>query len=227
MTTLIKMKHKQQDMIKRSCIMVSLLMFTLLTLSACGDAELDARKELVALGFPFDEANFTKAVSKGDSKIIELFLEAGIGKNKDAISYGLIPAIKKDKQEMVKLLLDNGADVNVQSTDKHFFEGGTPLTLALALEKMDMVKHLLDNGADPNVECKEASSNRRDKRGGTPLIYAVALQEFDMVELLLEKGANPNLESRTGPTKGYTPLKLAIELGFAGVEELLKANGAK
>ena len=226
MATPIQRKRKQSGRIKRVCFLVFLSMITLLTLNACGDPELDSRKELVALGFTFDVKNFMKAVSQGDEKIIELFLTAGIGKNRDAISFGLVPAIAKDQPEMVTLLLDKGADPNIQSDDKHSFQGGTPLTLAISLEKMDMVKILLDRGANPDTESQNATANGFDGRGGTPLMRATAIQEFDMVELLLEKGANPNLASKKGKWKG-TPLALAVDKGFAGIEEILKAEGAK
>ncbi len=227
MATPINIKHPQSGIIKRNCFYILLLMITLFALNACGDPELEARKEIQALGFSFDAKGFGKAVSEADSKIVDLFLTAGISKNRDATAYGLVSAIKQDSPEMLKLLLDEGADPNLE-TNKVRVKGGTPLTLAVSLEKLDMVKILLDKeDIDPNLENQKGDPEGRDGTGGTPLILAVSLQGFDMVELLLEKGANPNLESRKGLWKGQSPLKLAVDNGFAGVEEVLKAKGAK
>ena len=46
--------------------------------------------------------------------------------------------------DMVKLLVGNGADVNIQSDD-----GSTALMLAAMNEKLDVVIYLLQHGADP------------------------------------------------------------------------------
>ena len=92
------------------------------------------------------------------------------------------------------LLLNNGADPNIQCT-----MGETPLFQAVDMEKMEHVKLLLKNGANPNITNDD---------GLTPLHIAVIKQNIPIVKILLKYNANPNLK-----TKLYeqTPLHLAIK----------------
>lgn len=52
-------------------------------------------------------------------------------------------AADKGNVEMVQLLLDNGADVNILDGDKQ-----SPLTYALICEHMEVIKMLLEHGGD-------------------------------------------------------------------------------
>ena len=92
------------------------------------------------------------------------------------------------------LLLNNGADPNIQCT-----MGETPLYQAVDMEKIDHVKLLLKNGADPNITNDD---------GLTPLHIAVIKQNITIVKILLKYGANPNLKSKLYQ---QTPLHLAIK----------------
>ena len=92
------------------------------------------------------------------------------------------------------LLLNNGADPNIQCT-----MGETPLYQAVDMEKMDHIKLLLKNGADPNITNDD---------GLSPLHAAVYKQNVSIVKILLKYGANPNLKSKLYQ---QTPLHLAIK----------------
>ena len=92
------------------------------------------------------------------------------------------------------LLLNNGADPNIQCT-----MGETPLYQAVDMEKIDHVKLLLKNGANPNITNED---------GLTPLHIAVIKQNVTIVKILLKYGANPNLKSKLYQ---QTPLHLAIK----------------
>ena len=92
------------------------------------------------------------------------------------------------------LLLNNGADPNIQCT-----MGETPLYQAVDMEKIDHIKLLLKNGANPNITNDD---------GLSPLHAAVYKQNINIVKILLKYGANPNLKSKLYQ---QTPLHIAIK----------------
>jgi len=95
------------------------------------------------------------------------------------------------REEIVKLLLAKGADVNAGTSE----EGWTPLHVTCWTNSEPMLKILLDAGADIN---KPGSS------GNAPLHEAVTHSRASFVEILLEHGADPNATNRDN----LTPLKL-------------------
>jgi len=99
------------------------------------------------------------------------------------LNYNIITAVKHNKPKIVKLLLENGADPNVED------EGRTLLSIA-ALNN-EMLRLLLEKGADPNI---------KDDNGATPIIYAVYSRKIDNVKLLLDHHADPNVEDEDGET---------------------------
>ena len=93
-----------------------------------------------------------------------------------------------------ELLLDNGADPNIQCS-----MGETPLYQAVEMEKVSHVNLLLKKGANPNLSQID---------GLSPLHSAVNKQNILIIKELLKFGADPN-----NKTKLYdqTPLHLAIK----------------
>lgn len=88
--------------------------------------------------------------------------------------------------EMVKLLLENGADVNARGRYKE-----TALTIASYNNNIELVKLLLDNGADVNAG---------NKYGYTALMWASTKWNKDIVKLLLDNGADVNARDNFGGT---------------------------
>ena len=70
-------------------------------------------------------------------------------------------AAENSNLEVVRLLLDKGADPNENDS-----LGNTALTYAISQEQWDMVTMLLNRGADPNAPCNPWS---------TPLSIAAAI----------------------------------------------------
>ena len=108
----------------------------------------------------------------------------------------------------VNELLDDGADVNVRTTD-----GATALMGAIYYRFPRTAELLIARGADVN-----ARSNR-----GVTALHQAAWEGYDkVVVMLLRKGADPNAKNN----EGETPLMWAAMKGHDEVARLLIANGA-
>lgn len=114
------------------------------------------------------------------------------------------------KVEILKLLLTNGADVNVPAQNEmRVF----PIHSATAHRDPDvslsMVNLLLSHGAEVNVS---------QQGGWTPLHQAAAHNHLAMVHALLARGADPTLKSEDGRTAG----EMADEKGYTVVVQVLR-----
>ncbi|ORX75076.1 ankyrin, partial [Anaeromyces robustus] len=111
-------------------------------------------------------------------------------------------AIKKNNIELVKYLIEHGANSNKKNK-----QGITPLICAI--KKIDrshsesfkkaVIHMLVEHGADIN--------NHGGKGGKTPLIYAIVYENEDIVKYLIENGSNINKSD----FNGKLPLDYAIE----------------
>ena len=104
-------------------------------------------------------------------------IDGGVGVNgKDANgTYPLMLACSyKDNDEMIKLLLEKGANPNVRGP-----KGETPLGLA-AKYSLKAVQMLIENGADVNA---------KDDAGFTALHWAQKMEQTKIVEFLKKNGA--------------------------------------
>ena len=109
----------------------------------------------------------------------------------------LFAATWNDSLDLVKALLDSGADPNAYLSDSEF----TPFFAAVNQASLDTVRAFLEAGADPNAT---------DKRGETPLYHALKEGPDDLegiVAALLDSGAEVN--GRIGD--GRTPLHAAAQ----------------
>jgi len=132
----------------------------------------------------FESGQFDAALS-GFQKLLDKYPESTIiPKAKLMIervqqakkSESLFLAIKENDIERVKLLISQGADVNVKIKDQQGWPNlNTPLLFAAYEGHFEIVKVLLDSGADVNME--------------DPLSLAVLQNHKDIVELLVDNGA--------------------------------------
>jgi ankyrin repeat protein len=86
-------------------------------------------------------------------------------------------AIKKKNIDIVKYLLNKGANVNAKSNE----EGFTPLMTATVLGSAEIVKLLLAT--------KHIDINAKDKDGLTAMMYAKKTGYFEIASLLKRTGA--------------------------------------
>ena len=158
----------------------------------------------------------------------------------DAGCTALMIACCNNDTDIVKLLLENSADPNIQSN-----LGFTALIYASCIGGIDCVRMLLDHNADINLKKyssgssalffasyagnlklvkillkqKDVNSNIQRKDGATPLYIASQNGHLEIVKRLLKKKVNPN----TPCNGGVTPLFIASQNGHLEiVERLLK-----
>lgn len=132
-----------------------------------------------------------KAVEDGDEKKIHEIVCATpeLINYQDSV-YGstlLMLTIRNNQFESFKILLNEGADVNIHDT----FSGTSALIEACSFNDVCYAELLLTHGADVNdIEFgdRRASNSRRY----TPLVAAARYGNFEMVKYLISKGADIN-----------------------------------
>jgi len=135
------------------------------------------------------------------------------------ISAPLIAASRAGDFMIIKLLINNGADIN----DAEDFAlgsltgpirgnniGNSPLCFAAKQNNFKIIKYLVDNGANIN-------------HGSTPLYYAIRHNNFEAVKYLVEKGAELN----STRYRATSLLKLAIQHGAFEMIKYLIDKGVK
>jgi ankyrin repeat protein len=101
-------------------------------------------------------------------------------------SFPLLHATMFGHTEIVKMLLDNGFDVDIPDD-----VGYTPLYIASLYRRLDVVKLLLENHANPN---------HQDNYGSTAMTTAVRNGFIEIVRILLDHKADPNIQNIDGNT---------------------------
>ena len=193
---------------------------------------------------------FFETVRKGDLETVKSLVRhnprliKATGKDEEGRigSTALHIATAEARKEVVKLLVERGANVNAVDTFDHTplheavlkgnvtiiaallavkavnvdakcKHGMTPLLLAARAGKAEIVKLLCDRGAD--LEAK-------DPRQMTALMWAAASGHTSVVETLVEQKADAHARDKPG----FTALHFAAERGHADVVRVLADNGA-
>ena len=153
----------------------------------------------------------------------------------------LLFAVRDGNTDMVRLLLDHGADIN-QSSGNHT----SPLIIALLNGQVGLATELLAKGADPNAAddyhraalfaAIDLRNFNHDKYGDLP---TDGRDPLPLIQELLKKGSDPNLRTETVPVHGLmqfdgswvnfdgqTPFIRAALSGDIEVMKLLLAHGA-
>ncbi|KKQ17920.1 MAG: Ankyrin [Berkelbacteria bacterium GW2011_GWA1_36_9] len=156
-----------------------------------------------------------EAVKMGSLEDVQKLLSQGVDVNSEEYGPGsggnsLLYAIDRSNEEMVALLVENGADVHYNRSTI------TPLNLAVQKTR-NLVKYLIAKGADVNL---------LDSYGNAPLHHLAKTSNIpvsiEIAELLIEKGADINLKN----SKGKTSLELAVGYGCIIMAEFFYQHGA-
>jgi ankyrin repeat protein len=128
----------------------------------------------------------------------------------------LILAANRGHIEVVSVLLDRGADINLGVPGD-----GNPLIMAASGGYTEIVSLLLDRGA--NLEQIVPGDEN-------PLIKACESGQLRVVKLLISRGANVNARvqaGRSGTGEWRTPINMARRGGHKEIVEFLFASGAR
>lgn len=160
-------------------------------------------------------------------------------------------AVEVEHQELVRLLIEHGADIDAfgfSSDDRLGGHGFRPITLSLwhhpywrQRNNYDIARILIDRGSYYSltiaaalgdmdrvkqlISTEGADPNFEESGGKRPLSAASERNHYEIVKYLLDCGANPNLTEGPNCPKGYA-LWSAARFGHREIAELLLENGA-
>lgn len=140
---------------------------------------LEKVKKYIAQGA---DVNYINKVFPDDPALIQAMRHTY---DKDGVKY-------EPNIEIIKLLIENGADVN----NKNLVDS-SPLHYAVELKNTEIIKLLIDKGADVNA---------KNCIGDTPLHRAV-FNSFENTKILINNGADIKAKDKDGKT----PLDIAKE----------------
>ena len=140
-------------------------------------------------------------------KLLNYYTGACTTKDRDGNTplHSAVEILRKNKVEVVKMLLENGADIH-----KAAFGEVTPLYIASENGHKEVVEVLLKHGAD---------INRAQSQGATALSIASQKGHKEVVKALLDLGADPTLAT----IEGTTPLQTAKDNNHLEIVALLEA----
>ena len=191
-----------------------------------------------------------KAVEKGKVDYLESQFSNGVDiDEKKSNGWAMIhSAVATNQVKVVKLLIQHGADVNVQATDNvsGLDNLETPLHLATFIGNDEIAKLLIKNGAKVDVSVKGVTPlhmavcnndlepinmildktnnvDPQDENGSTPMHRAIWNRKVEVAKHLISKGAN--IEAVT--KQNMRPIHVAILSGSIEIIEILLNNGAR
>ncbi|ORX43291.1 ankyrin [Piromyces finnis] len=209
----------------------------------------DILKFLVEKGAKLNESYyntlFLHIINSNDIDMAEYIISKGAFVNVKADYPNLIiwKAYQLQHNEMAKLIIRHGADLNIPDTDYeeilevansdenilpylkkyHNVKNYNNSTLLYACKNGNtkIVKHLLQTNVHFN-EIDEDIHNTFDYVEESALIYACKIGNDEIVQLLVDKGANVNYKY----SGTYTPLVQACIQGYDKIAKILLENGA-
>ena len=169
---------------------------------------------LVGCGPP--ARNIWQAAADGKIDAVKYHLAAGVDVNvKTRDILGTTPlheAVRKNRKEIVELLIAEGANVNARDGS-----GETALYQAAHRGYLELCKLLINNGADLNI------STSKITMGHSPLYFAIRNRHADVAELLITSGADVNIKNGFGES----PMDMAVHAKLQNIVNLLIEHGAE
>ena len=150
------------------------------------------------------------AAARGKSRLVDLLIKAGASINQKAGELGtpLISwAVIGGNRQVVRSLLEHGADVNATTNDK-----STPLMIAADRGEANIVRFLI---------AQRAKLNSRNNEGRTALMLASMKGRGECVKALLAGGADGTIQDNNGETA----LVHALKEGDQQIVKLLREGG--
>lgn len=172
----------------------------------------EAREELKKMNIEYTPEAFISTAAEGKTKVVELFLRAGMNPNVRPSGPANIYTTTIDMDTKT---------IKETKTMQNNVKSITALQYAVGNGDIEMVKVLLKGGADINAT---------DDFGLTPLISAVIIGNIEMVKLLIGHGANVNIESTNlyiKDAQSTTALREAVQKGYIEIIRILIEHGAK
>jgi hypothetical protein len=146
-----------------------------------------AQETLLRMGIPVNGESLAHCAGEGHMQEIALFLAAGF--SPDTRNRAGVPLIsvaaRKGNQEVVRFLIIEGAQLNLQADDR----GTSALIDGVMGKHLGLVNDLIKSGADVNLKSRD---------GQTALVVAVGAGEEKIAETLVKAGADPDITDFLG-----------------------------
>ena len=156
-----------------------------------------------------EQTPLCSAAYYGDLEMVRVLLDYKADVNlRDR--YNWAPILNVSWPDVIRLLLEHGADVNMLKVDN----GETPLHLAAYRGRVEVVRVLLEHGANLGAQ---------DNQGRIPLQQAVFQEAVEVIRVLLEHGSH---HVGVKDNQGRTPLHYAVAHGKVEVVRVLLEHGA-
>ena len=138
------------------------------------------------------ENEFFEAVEQGNIEIVRLLIDrVDINTRSTAVH----TAILFGKDDILQLLIENGADINAKDN-----QGNSPIYIAVKNNEIRILRILIEKGADINA---------KNNLGQSPLHLAVELNNFNYTQVLILSHADIN----TLDANRNSPIHIAIKNG--------------